>query len=86
MVNSVIDRHLHPTHTVLHLHLGILERHGSLRQQRQCVVIVHVTWGVATRPKGRDSHRRQQHGASVGLAHSTGCSLHLRAILDPVCP
>ena len=57
MVNSVIDRRLQRAHTVLHLHFGILEHHGSLRQQRQCDVIMHVTWRAA-QPERRDSHRR----------------------------
>ena len=78
MVNSVIDRRLQRAHTVLHPHLVILEYHGSLRQTRQCNVI-------AARPARRDSHRRLQRSVSIGLAHNTSCSLHLRAILARVC-
>ena len=84
MVNSVINRRPQRAHTVPHPHLGLLEHHGALRQERHCGGIIHVTIRAAARSERRDSHRRPQHSPSVGLVHSTSCSLHLRAILTPV--
>ena len=85
MVNSVINRRLQRAHAVLHLDLGVVEHHGSLRQQRHCEVIVYITWCVAPLPERRNSHRCPQRSASVGLAHSTSSSLDLWDIFTPVC-
>ena len=53
MVSSVIGRRLQRAHTILPFHLGILEYGGSLREQLQCDIIVHVTRRIVARPELR---------------------------------
>ena len=76
MGNNDIDQRLQHARTILHLHLAILQQHGSLKQERQCDPIVLVIWRVAARPERRDSHGRPLHSTSVGLAHRKMYKIH----------
>ena len=85
MANSVVESCLRHVRMIPHFYLGISEYHGSLRQQRQCDLIIHVAWRVATRHECSDSHRSSQHSTIVGLVHRSSCKLNPSTTLTPLC-